>query len=367
MPEQLQGSILAVDDTPINLDILVSVLGDQYDLRVATGGVDALTLAAEYLPDLILLDIMMPDIDGFQVIKKLKADRLTKDIPVIFLSAMSDIADKSKGFELGAVDYITKPFQIEEVIARVGLHLRLRKAEQNLRRFNSELSQRVSEQVREIQQSQLAMIFALAKLSNTRDDDTGMHLERVQRLCQILAEAMATEAAFADVITPDFITTIFHTSPLHDIGKVGIADAILLKPARLTPDEFEVMKTHTTIGADTLSSVSLHYPKNHFVEMGIEIARFHHEKWDGSGYPDGLAGEAIPLPARIMAIVDVYEALRARRPYKDPFPHDQSVAIIHSLNASSFDPAILAVFERAHEKFAALYSQLGDAKAASAG
>ncbi|MDR3089304.1 MAG: response regulator [Desulfobulbaceae bacterium] len=362
MTEPIEGSILAVDDNRTNLDILVNVLSDQHDLSVATDGGGALRLATANPPDLILLDIMMPDMDGFQVMRKLKENRVTRDIPVIFLTALSDVADKSKGFQLGAVDYITKPFQIEEVMARVNIHLRLRKAEQSLRRFTGELTQMVEHQVEQIQQSQLAMIFALAKLSNTRDDDTGMHLERVQYFCQVLAETMATDPAFSDRITPRFIDTIFHSSPLHDVGKVGIADAILLKPARLTPDEFEVMKTHTLIGADTLASVYRQYPENQFVEMGIEIARFHHEKWNGSGYPDGLVGESIPLSARIMAVVDVYDALRARRPYKEPFSHEVSMTIIRELNGVSFDPAIMAGFEQVHSRFEELYSRLSDAE-----
>ena len=360
MTEQPAGSILAVDDNRANLKVLVKVLGDQHDLRVATNGLTALRLAVANPPDLLLLDIMMPDMDGFQVMKKLNENRVTKGIPVIFLSGLSDIADKSRGFQLGAVDYITKPFQTEEVIARVNTHLRLRQAEQRLRRFNSQLTHTVEQQVEQIQQAQLAIIFALAKLSNTRDDTTGLHLERTQQLCQLLTEAMANEPAFSEQITPLFINTIFHASPLHDVGKVGIGDAILLKPARLTPEEFEVMKTHTTIGADTLSSVSRRHPANQFVEMGIEIARFHHEKWDGSGYPHGLAGEQIPLSARIMAIIDIYDALRARRPYKEPFPHNKSMEIICKLSGSSFDPAIVAVFERIHEKFPALYNRSKD-------
>ena len=360
MPKQVTGSILAVDDNRTNLDILFNIFGDRYNLSAVNGGVPALQLATANPPDLILLDIMMPDMDGFQVIKKLKENQATKDIPVIFLSVLSDITGKTKGFQLGAVDYITKPFQVEEVMARVNIHLRLRKAEQRLKRFNDELAHIVEEQVGQLYQSQLAIIFALAKLSNTRDDDTGMHLERVQHLCHILAENMASEPAFSNQIAPGFINTIFHASPLHDVGKVGIADVILLKPERLTPEEFEVMKTHTIIGAETLASVYRQYPENQFVEMGIEIARFHHEKWDGSGYPDGLAGEQIPLSARIMAVVDVYEALRARRPYKEPFPHDKSVAIIEKLSGSSFDPEIVSVFKRVEDKFAALYNQFND-------
>jgi putative two-component system response regulator len=218
----------------------------------------------------------------------------------------------------------------------------------------------VAQQVEEINKSQLAMIFALAKLSHTRDDDTGLHLERVQHLCRMLAGALVETPAFAYAITPDFITTIFHASPLHDLGKVGISDAVLLKPGRLTDAEFEIMKTHTTLGAATLESVHREYPNNDFVTMGIEIAKHHHEKWDGSGYPAGLSGEAIPLSARIMALVDVYDALRSRRPYKKPFSHEKSTAIIVELDGSHFDPRVVEMFVRIEDQFAVTHAALMD-------
>lgn len=354
-------TILAVDDTKLNLDILVSALGDAYDISVAMNGEMALRLAAEGKPDLILLDIMMPGMDGFEVLKRLKEQPETREIPVIFLSAISDIPSKSKGFSLGAVDYIIKPFHVDEVIARVNTHLQLRHAQSSLQLFNDKLQSLVARQVDEINQSQLAMIFALAKLSHTRDDNTGMHLERVQHLCQVLAKALAHEPDFARIITPKFITAIFHASPLHDVGKVGIEDSILLKPGRLTPQEQEIMKTHTTIGATTLESVHKLYPNNEFVEMGIEIAKYHHEKWNGSGYPDGLKEEEIPLSARIMSVVDVYEALRSKRPYKEPFSHEKTIEIIFADEGISFDPRILKTFSRMHGDFERVYARLNDA------
>ena len=338
------SAILAVDDTKYNLDLLVDALGDRYDLSVSTSGVVALELARKMPPDLILLDIMMPGMDGFEVLRRLQDDIVTRDIPVIFLTALAEIDEKAKGFALGAVDYITKPFQIEEVVARVETHLKLRHTQNTLKHFNSKLQEMVSQQVEEIARSQQAMIFALAKLSHTRDDDTGLHLERVQHLCKILATALSQTPEFGDGITPAFIEEIYHASPLHDVGKVGIADAILLKPGKLSEEEFTVMKTHTTIGAATLESVHQLYPNNAFIAMGIEIARHHHERWDGKGYPHALAGEAIPIAARIMALVDVYDALRARRPYKEPFSHERAIAIISEENGRIFDPRIVAAF-----------------------
>ncbi len=360
MNDHSQCSILAVDDTKVNLDLLVNALGDQYDLSVAMNGATAVKLAQESQPDLILLDIMMPGMDGFEVLRQLRESGTTRDIPVIFLSALSEIGSKAKGFEMGAVDYITKPFQIEEVIARVNTHLKLRHAQESLKQFNNKLQDLVAQQVKEIAHSQLAMIFALAKLSHTRDDETGLHLERVQYLCKLLATALAGEAEFRGTITPSFIDTIYYASPLHDVGKVGITDSILLKPGKLSEEEFMVMKTHTTIGAITLESVYKQYPHNEFIKMGIDIARHHHEKWNGRGYPDGLSGEAIPISARIMAVVDVYDALRARRPYKVPFTHERALKIIRDESGLAFDPRIILAFNKVEDQFDAVSQRLTD-------
>lgn len=360
MKKLSEYSILAVDDTRSNLDLLVNTLGDQYDLSVATSGAIALRLAEESPPHLILLDIMMPVMDGFEVLRQLKESKTTRNIPVIFLSAISEVGSKAKGFAMGAVDYITKPFQIEEVLARVNTHLKLRQAQESLIHFNSKLQDLVAEKVDEITHSQLAMIFALAKLSHTRDDDTGLHLERVQHLCKTLSIALAKSESFREAVTPSFIETIYQASPLHDVGKVGIPDSILLKPGKLTVEEFFTMKTHTTIGATTLQSVHTQYPHNKFIEMGIEIARHHHEKWDGSGYPDGLSGQAIPLSARIMALVDVYDALRARRPYKNPFTQEQTLEVIRTESGRTFDPRITEVFYTVTDEFDMISMRLTD-------
>ncbi|WP_459903910.1 HD domain-containing phosphohydrolase, partial [Desulfosarcina cetonica] len=309
---------------------------------------------------LILLDINMPEMNGFEVCEAFKARADLQAIPIIFISAITDTEEKVRAFKSGGVDYITKPFHMEEVYARVDTHLQLHRARELMRTFNDQLKARVAEQVEEINRSQQAMIFAMAKLSHTRDDDTGLHLERVQYLCRRLASALSETDAFADVISPDYIDCIFHASPLHDLGKVGIVDAILLKPGPLTPEEFAIMKTHTTIGAATLASVHEQYPNNTFVQMGIDIAKYHHEKWDGSGYPEGLAGTAIPLSARIMALVDVYEALRARRPYKPPFSHEKSRAIILDGRGKHFDPRLVDSFAGIDGEFDAIYTSMID-------
>ncbi len=338
-------NIMIIDDTPENLQVLSAMLQRKgYAVSAFPRGKMALAAAERKQPDLVLLDINMPEMNGYEVCDRFKSKPGLKDIPIIFISALSDTDDKVRALKGGGVDYISKPFQMEEVYARVDAQLQLHNAQKVMHQFNEQLKAKVSQQVEEINNAQLAMLFALAKLSHTRDDDTGMHLERVQHLCKLLASALSKTPTYQYAITHEFITTIFHASPLHDLGKVGIPDAILLKPARLTDDEFEIMKTHTTIGADTLASVHRQYPNNEFIKMGIEIAKYHHERWDGSGYPTGLSGESIPLSARIMALVDVYDALRARRPYKAPFPHEESKAIIIESSGRHFDPSIVDGF-----------------------
>ncbi len=354
-------TIMIIDDIPENLQLLSSMLQRKgYAVSAFPQGKMALAAAVRKRPDLVLLDINMPEMNGFEVCEAFKSRRELKDIPIIFISALNDADDKVRALKCGGVDYITKPFQMEEVYARVDIHLQLNSVQDVLRQFNDRLKERVSQQVEEINKTQLAMIFALAKLSHTRDDDTGLHLERVQHLCRLLSTALSQSEDFAYEISPEFIKTIFHASPLHDLGKVGIKDAILLKPGKLTDEEFALMKTHTTIGAATLESVKVQNPKNEFVNMGIEIAKHHHEKWDGTGYPDGLAGEEIPLSARIMALVDVYDALRSRRPYKEPFSHETSRAIILEGAGGHFDPKIVEVFEKIEKDFEATHSSLMD-------
>ncbi|NMB94502.1 MAG: HD domain-containing protein, partial [Flexilinea flocculi] len=282
-------------------------------------------------------DITMPEMDGFEVCRQMKKDPILRDIPVLFISALTQTIEKVKAFEAGGVDYISKPFQFEEVKARVETHLHLHKLQLSL-------EDQVERQVKEIVELQMGMIFGLAKLAEARDSDTGRHLERIQILCRRFSEELRKNPRFADQIDDQFCDMIFHASPLHDIGKVAIEDCILLKPGKLTAEEFEKMKLHTIIGASTLEEVQNRFPNNDFLNMGIQIARWHHEKWNGSGYPDGLNGEMIPLCARIMAIVDVYDAVRSKRVYKDPITHEEACKIILRERGTHFDPAIIDVF-----------------------
>lgn len=347
-----EANILIVDDTVANLALLARMLKDcGYTVRPVPNGRLALQAAAIEKPDLILLDITMPEMDGYEVCEKLKQNPALSEVPVLFISALSQTSEKLRAFEVGGVDYITKPFNFEEVKARVETHLKLY-------RLQMDLEQQVEKQVREIVDLQMAMIFGLAKLAEARDSETGLHLERIQILCKVLADELHSQPAYSQHVTETYCDRIFHASPLHDIGKVGIPDNILLKPGRLTEEEFIIMRTHTLIGAQTLEEVRKRFANNEFINMGIRIARSHHEKWDGSGYPDGLAGEEIPLSARIMAIVDVYDAVRSKRVYKGAMSHQETSDLIRQGSGTHFDPGLVEVFNQLESRFNEVWSSM---------
>lgn len=346
------ANILIVDDTPANLHVLFNMLKLRgFAPRPVPSGKLALQAMEIEPPDLVLLDITMPDMDGYQVCQSMKSNAKLKEIPVVFISALSETFDKVKAFSVGGVDYIPKPFQVEEVYARVETQLKIRRLQQDLRKTILTLEERVQAQVKEISESQMATIFALAKLAESRDDETGKHLERVRTYCLLLAERLSRYPAFASPLSKTMIDNIYHASPLHDIGKVAIPDRILLKPGKMTAKEFEVMKQHTLIGAHTLEAVARQYPQNQLILIGIKIARSHHEWWDGSGYPDGLARDAIPLSARIMAVADVYDALRSKRVYKSAMVHDEACEIIIGSSGTHLDPAVVSAFGDLKGKF----------------
>jgi putative two-component system response regulator len=344
-----QQTILAVDDTRANLDVLVAMLGDYYDVAVATDGPTALDMAARFRPDLILLDIMMPGMDGYAVLSRLKEDPRTVDIPVLLVSALSDAHDKAHGLALGAVDYVSKPFEMEELLARVRTHLLLVQTQRRLREHNENLERLVRERTKELLRIQQATIESMAALAEYRDPETGEHIQRVQAYVEHIATAARRLPQFAEVIDEDFIESLVLSSPLHDIGKVGIPDAILLKAGPLSAEEFEAMKRHTLLGREVICRVEKKLGSIPFLQVAKDVACYHHEKWDGTGYPEGLRGEAIPLSARIMALADVYDALICRRVYKPPFPHSQAVAIIAQGRGVHFDPLLTDVFTAEHE------------------
>jgi putative two-component system response regulator len=352
------ASILVVDDTVANLELLCELLRSRgHEPRPALSGEVALAAARAEPPDLVLLDVDMPGMDGYEVCAHLKADAALRDIPVIFISALFTHAeDKVKAFSLGAVDYLTKPFQAQEVFARVDAHLRLHRLQLAQEQYAHGLEDLVQTKVAELLDAQMATIYALAKLAERRDDVTGRHLDRAGAYCRLLAEQMGRDERYAPILTDFFIENLERAAPLHDIGKVGIPDAILLKPGRLSEEEFEEMKRHTTLGADTLGAVLVQYPGNSFLRMGIDIARSHHERWDGAGYPEGLEAEDIPLAARIVAVADVYDAIRSARSYKPAMPHAAACEAISAGNGTQFAPAVADAFAAQAGAFAVLWA-----------
>lgn len=355
-------SVLAIDDTPENLTLINGLLKDRYKVKVANNGERGLVLAttAPY-PDVILLDIMMPGIDGWEVCRRLKALPETADIPVIFLTARVDADDERKGLELGAVDYITKPINPPVLLARVHTHLMVKASADFLRDQNHYLEQEVEKRTREIKRVQEASAFALAALAETRDSDTGNHIRRTQHYVKVLAEALRKDPRFSGVLTEGFIAEIFRSAPLHDIGKVGIPDRILLKPGKLDEEEFEIMKSHATLGQQAIESAEKHLGVNiPFLKVTKDIAYSHHERWDGTGYPQGLSGDAIPLSARLMALADVYDALISRRVYKPSMTHEKAVAIIVEERSKHFDPDVVDAFVAMNKTFSEIADKFSD-------
>jgi len=308
----IQKKILVVDDEPNNLQILRQILKDDYALIFANNGKTALLAANEHMPDLILLDIMMPEMSGYEVCEKLKANAATENIPVLFISAMGEVEDETQGFDVGAVDYIQKPVSAPIVIRRVKTHLSLVR-------------------VQELEDSQHEAILMLGEAGHYNDTDTGSHIWRMAAYAGALANASGW---------PEHMTErIKLAAAMHDTGKIGTPDAILKAPRKLTADEWKTMKTHTGIGYNILKKCD-----TPIFTMAAEIAGSHHEKWDGSGYPEGLSGEAIPEPARIVALADVFDALTTKRPYKEPWSIEASIAEIHQDSGSHFEPRLADTF-----------------------
>jgi putative two-component system response regulator len=351
--------ILVADDNPLNRDLLARRLAAQgYRVETVVDGLAALARLQRAGVSLLLLDIMMPGVDGFEVLRRMRSNESVSHVPVIVITALDELDAAARCIELGAEDYLAKPFNPVLLRARVSACLekrRLYRQESDyrsvLQQCNSMLEERVRAQIAEISTAQLAAIYAMSRLAESKDPETGAHLERMREYCRLLSQALARTPACADEIDARFIETIYAASPLHDIGKVGVPDHVLLKPGKLDAREWDLMRTHTVIGAETLRAVYQQYGPNDFVRMGIDIAESHHEKWDGSGYPMGLAGDDIPLPARILALGDVYDALTSRRCYKEPFPHAVSRALIVEGRGAHFDPHVVDAFLATEDEF----------------
>ncbi len=344
--QNIRPVVLIVDDTPDNISLLSALLKDQYKIKIATNGLKALQIANVLpAPDLILLDVMMPEMDGYETCRRLKLEAVTQDIPVIFLTAKSQVQDEEMGLRLGAVDYISKPISPPIVLARVATQINLVKARQQLQNQNKNLEHLVQDRTRKLAKMQDAIIMAMASLAETRDNETGNHIRRTQNYVAALARKLKSHPRFSDLLTDANIELLYKSAPLHDIGKVGIPDHILLKPGKLTSDEFEIMKLHTTYGRETILSVEAYLGEsNEFLRFAREITYSHQEKWDGSGYPENLSGDAIPISARLMAVADVYDALISKRVYKPAFSHDEAIDIMQKGNGTHFDPDILNAF-----------------------
>ncbi|WP_028453793.1 response regulator [Chitinilyticum aquatile] len=358
-------TILVVDDTPDNLSLMTGLLKDLYRVKAANNGEKALKIArSDPPPDLILLDIMMPGLSGYDVCQELKADPATRDIPVIFLTAMTATEEETKGLAMGAGDFITKPVNPPVVLARVATHLRIKAAADFLKDQNVYLENEVAKRTRELAAIQDVTILAMASLAETRDSDTGGHIRRTQHYVRALAKKLQDHPRFRAYLDDYTIDMLFKSAPLHDIGKVGIPDRILLKPGHFDDEEFAIMKHHTELGRSAIehaeSQLGMNVP---FLRHAKEIAYYHQEKWDGSGYPEGLQGDAIPVSARLMAVADVYDALISRRVYKSGMPHENAVAIIVEGRGTHFDPDMVDAFVEIADEFRQIAIRFGDSDA----
>ncbi len=366
-------TLLVVDDEPMNIAVLSRLLNPTYRVLGARTGASALQLVESQAPDLILLDVMMPDLDGYAVLSALQAHPASAGIPVIFVTAMDSEGDEERGLTLGAVDYISKPVQPAVVRARVRTQLELKHARDQLAQQNRRLEGELEQHMREALIAQDLTLCAMAELAETRDNETGNHILRTQSYVEALGRRLQRHPDYAAQLGEADLMRIVKAAPMHDVGKIGIRDDILLKPDKLTPDEFEIMKSHARIGGETLAkairkAMTLHetsedapLPESvRFLEVARLIALHHHEKWDGTGYPEGLVGVAIPLPARLMALADVFDALTMRRVYKAAWSLDEATRYIVSQSGRHFDPHIVASFVDIQDEFAAISAMLAD-------
>lgn len=366
--------ILIVDDEPANLAVLSSLLRPGYTVRVCKSGPQALEAASrDPRPDLILLDVMMPDMDGFSVLERLRQQDMTAEIPVIFVTALDAELDEEQGLRRGAVDYITKPIKPAVVLSRVQVHIEVKQARDRLKSHNAWLESEVQRRMGENLLIQDVSLAVMAQLAETRDSDLGNHIARTQAYVETLARHLQRLPAHAACLEEANLNRIVKAAPLHDIGKIGIPDHILLKPGKLLPEEWDVMQSHCLIGANAveraIASTLAHHSKSPqrdkpesllFLEMAREIALYHHEKWDGSGYPFGLREEAIPLSARLMALADVFDALTTARVYKKAWSMDDASALIHEQRGRHFDPAVVDAFAAELPAFQRIHQQLAD-------
>ncbi|MFH0994085.1 MAG: two-component system response regulator [Pseudomonadota bacterium] len=358
-------TILIVDDAPVILSLMSILLKDLYKVKIANNGEQALkVILTGTLPDIILLDVMMPIMDGYETCRHLKENPETRDIPVIFLTSKTEIEDETLGFKLGAVDYITKPISPPVLLARLQTHLQMKRMRDYLMDQNKYLEAEVRRRTQEIVAAQEVTILIMASLGETRDNETGNHIRRTQFYVRALAEKLRHHPRFSHFLDDDTtIDLLFKSAPLHDIGKIGIFDSILLKPGRFTEEEYEIMKTHCTLGRNSIivaeQRLGVEQP---YLSFAKEIAYSHQEKWDGTGYPEGLSGDDIPISGRLMAVADVYDALICRRVYKEGMSHEKAVEIIVEGKSSHFDPDVVDAFLEIVDEFIQIAKRFEDAE-----
>jgi putative two-component system response regulator len=332
--------ILIVDDNAASLKQIGVYLMGSYNFSMAKSGEQALRICERERPDLILLDIEMPDMDGFEVIKRLKLNPMLENIPVIFLTGSRDVETEAKGLQTGARDFIKKPVEKNILIHRISLHLRI----SSYQAYLADSVMRLTE----------GFALSIANLIECRDENTGGHVQRTSRYVEILGRCLLSEDFFVEELSGPALDMIVRAAPLHDVGKIAISDRILLKPGRLTNEEFSIMKTHARVGAQLLKDMYERMPAHTYLQFARMIAAAHHERFDGKGYPDGLAGEAIPVCARIMAIADVYDALLDDRVYRKRMTHEEAVGIIIAGRGTQFDPIVVDAFDKCHSEFAGM-------------
>ena len=349
--QQDRKKVILVDDNPINLKLARNTLMDKYDVFTVPSAEKLFQLLDKAIPDIILLDVMMPEMSGYDAIKILKNDPRTSEIPVIFLTSKSDINSELEGFIQGAVDYVSKPFSPQLLLKRVDVHMLVESQKKELKHINENLQQIVEEKTEEVLELQNAVLKTMSNLVEYRDDITGGHVERTERFLRILIEEMVKQKVYIEILDTWDLKLFLQSAQLHDVGKIAIRDNILMKPATLTKEEFDEMKKHTTFGETVIEKIQESSRESVFLTHAKIMAGTHHEKWDGSGYPRGMSGMTIPLQGRLMAIADVYDALISERPYKKAFSAEKAISIIKEGSGAQFDPALIEVFASAAHRF----------------
>ncbi|MDR0222031.1 MAG: response regulator [Oscillospiraceae bacterium] len=349
--DKKKKTIFLVDDNVTNLNIGKDILTEKYNVVTIPSARKMFDMLLRIIPDLILLDIEMPELNGYEAIKLLKSNEATCDIPVIFLTVLGDSSSELAGLTLGAVDYISKPFSPQLLAKRIEVHMTIESQKEKLKNYNENLLGMVHEKTKTVMDLQNAILRTIAELVECRDYTTGGHIERTQNYLQILIDALGKSGLYKSEIKDWNIDFFLQSSQLHDVGKIGVKDSILNKPDKLTAEEFDEMKTHTTFGVEVIEKIQKSTVEEAFLEHAKIFAGTHHEKWDGTGYPKGLSGRDIPLQGRLMAIADVYDALISERPYKKAFSHEDAVKIIANGKGTHFDPMLVDVFMQNEREF----------------